>query len=87
MSKPLAMKMKPDERLYLYSMGKCFRVKAIFTEMDAANKHMERDPNAACIAAFGNPEDPRGEVIFIADKYDPGTKAPAPERNHDARTR
>ncbi len=75
----VAMKFKPEEILFLYSMGKCFRVTAIFSDMAAANRHMERNTNAACIAAFGNEDDKRGELVFIADKYDPGQKAPRPE--------
>lgn len=62
------MKLKPDQKLYIYSMGKRFRVTAIFHDDDSANRFMERNRDSAVIAAI----DP---YIFIADKHDNGQPA------------
>lgn len=53
---------KADETLYLCSMGKRFRVTAIFTDDAEANEHMRKHDNQACIAAFG-------PLVILADKY------------------
>ena len=51
-----------DEILLLNSMGKTFRVRAIFTDTDAANEYMERNSDTGCIAEFS-------PYIFVADLY------------------
>jgi hypothetical protein len=44
---------KPDEQLWLYSMGKRFRVRAIFTDVSGSNRFMEQHNETALIACFG----------------------------------
>ncbi len=53
---------KQDEILWLCSMGKRFRVTAIFTDDAEANAHMERHDDQACIANFG-------AFVILANKY------------------
>lgn len=53
---------KSHEDLYIYSMGKRFRVTGIFTDEASANSHMERNSNDAVIACFG-------PFILLAEKY------------------
>ena len=44
---------KQDEQLWVFSMGKRFRVRAITDSMDEANGFMERHNETALIACFG----------------------------------
>lgn len=44
---------KEQDELWIYSMGKRFRVRAIFDTVDAANQFMESHPDATLIACFG----------------------------------
>ncbi len=53
---------KTHEDLYIYSMGKRFRVTGIFTDDASANSHMKRNSNDAVIACFG-------PFIVMAEKY------------------
>jgi hypothetical protein len=55
---------KPEEKLYLYSMGKRLRVTAIFTDVQDANRYME-GKDEGVIAELG-------PFIFLANLYDPG---------------
>lgn len=55
--------MKKDEHLWIHSMGKRFRVYAIFCNEDEANRYMERNDRAAVIACHG-------PLIFVANKYE-----------------
>lgn len=59
------MKMKPEQILHIYSMGKRLRVTAIFHSDAEANAHMERHPDEGVIAAF----DP---YVFLANIHDRG---------------
>lgn len=62
------MKLKPEQALYVRSMGKALRVTAIFQTDAEANAHMERTDDAV-VAVFG-------PLILLADKYDPGINIP-----------
>jgi hypothetical protein len=63
-------KAKPDEKLYIYTMGKRLRVTAIFSDDDSANAHMAKSSNDdAVVATFG-------PFVFLANKYDHGERAP-----------
>lgn len=42
-----------DEQLWIFSMGKRFRVRAITNTVDEANRFMERHTETALIACFG----------------------------------
>lgn len=44
---------KPDEHLYIFSMGKRFRVRAIADSDAEANKFMESHADTGLIACFG----------------------------------
>lgn len=59
------MKLKDDQILHIYSMGKKIRVTAIFHDDDEANKYMENHSDEGVIACF----DP---YVFIANVYDKG---------------
>jgi hypothetical protein len=59
---------KPTEILYVYSMGRKFRVLAIFTTDAEANAYMVKHEEAAVIACYG-------ELVILASKYDLGEKA------------
>ena len=59
------MRLKEDQKLYLYSMGKRLRITAIFHSDDEANAYMEKNGDEAVIAVA----DP---YVFIANKYDKG---------------
>lgn len=52
-----------DEHLYLYSMGKRFRVMGIFGDDVDANTYCERHDEAAVIACFG-------PFVVVANKYE-----------------
>ena len=58
---------KETHNVYIRSMGKLLRITAIAVGDDAANAYMETHDSAAMIAECG-------PFIFMADKYDPGTK-------------
>jgi hypothetical protein len=63
------MKLYPNRdsvMLYVRSMGKALRVTAIFDNEAQANKYMGKHDDAAVVAVSGR-------LIFIADRYDPGT--------------
>ena len=62
---------KENEHLWLYSMGKRFRITAIFTEIEQANDYMATHPDAACIAEFK-------PFVFLANKYG-GEKSKGPQ--------
>ena len=53
---------KPDEYLMVRSMGRTFRVTAIFDNDDEANKYMEQHTDQAVIACFG-------PLVIIAQVY------------------
>jgi len=53
--------------LYFITMGRAFKVIAIFFDDDVANKYMESNPGAAVIDASDG-------MIILADKNDEGTK-------------
>ncbi len=59
------MKMKPDQILQIFSMGKRLRVTAIFHSDAEANAYMEKHQDEGVIAAF----DP---YVFLANVYDKG---------------
>ncbi len=44
---------KPDETLWIHSMGKRFQVRAIFTDDESANSYMEGHRDTGLIAEFG----------------------------------
>lgn len=44
---------RENDELWIYSMGKRFRVRAIFTTADDANAFMEKHSDATLIACFG----------------------------------
>lgn len=70
--KHLHKKFKEDQHLYIHSMGKKYRVVAIFTNVEDANKHMSRNDSHGVIASF--PVNDEREFIFLADIYDKGVK-------------
>lgn len=57
-----------DQLIFIRSMGKSFRVPAIADNDNEANSYMESHKNTCVIAVFG-------PLVFLADKYDPGTAA------------
>lgn len=54
---------KAYELVYVFSMGKRFRVRAITTSDAEANLYMERHPETALIACFG-------PFYIIANQYE-----------------
>jgi len=54
---------KTEEHLHVYSMGKRFRVLAIFDTDDEANAYCEKHDEAAVIACFG-------KMVIVANKYE-----------------
>ena len=52
-----------DEQVWIYSMGKRFRVRCITTSVDEANEFMQRHNEAALIACFG-------DFNIIANQYE-----------------
>lgn len=54
---------KPDDHLWVTSMGKKFRVRCVTTEIDEANDYMEKHEETALIACFG-------PFNVIANKYE-----------------
>lgn len=64
------MKLKrPEQSLYVRSMGKALAVTAIYTDDDAANDHMMKNRDDAVVAVFG-------PFIFLASRHDKGTPIP-----------
>ncbi len=53
---------KPDEHLWVYSMGKRFRVLGIFETDHEANTYCAGHTSAAVIACFG-------PFVVVANKY------------------
>lgn len=51
--KTLIQHASTTEELWIYSMGKRFRVRAITTTVDSANTFMEKHPDTALIACYG----------------------------------
>jgi hypothetical protein len=60
------MKLNPEQKLYVRSMGKMLRVTAMFDNDDAANAHMARGGNDDAVVAVFEP------YVLLADKYDKG---------------
>lgn len=56
---------KASDQVLLHSMGKRFRITAMFDSDSEANTYMEKHSEAAVIATFG-------PFVFIADKYSTG---------------
>lgn len=54
---------RAGEHLWIYSMGKRFRVRAVTTTVDEANDFMENHRDTALIACFG-------EFNLIANSYE-----------------
>lgn len=63
------VKMKPDDVLYIHSMGKRLRITAIFHSDADAIAYLKRHSDEGVIAAF----DP---YVFIANIYDHGEVKP-----------
>jgi len=63
------MKLKPEQQLYVRSMGKALRVTAIFTVDSEANAYMERNKDEGVVAEFA-------PFILIANIYDCGIDIP-----------
>jgi hypothetical protein len=68
MSQPAAEKRsqhiaKAEEHLWVYSMGKRFRVMGIFEGDAGANAYCEKHDSAAVIACFGT-------FVIVANKYE-----------------
>lgn len=59
--------MKPEEVLYVRSMGKALRVLAVCSTVDEANALMRRRTELAVVASFDH--DTR---VYLADQYDQG---------------
>ena len=55
------------ESLYIHDMGKAFRVTAIFSDTDEANRYMEEHTGQSVIACLG-------PFILLADKHDDGQR-------------
>ena len=61
------MKFKPEQMLYVRSMGKLLRITAIFSDVAEANKYMENHRDEGLVAEFA-------PFLLIANLYDPGLK-------------
>jgi hypothetical protein len=59
------MRLKPNQALYVRSMGNALRVTAIFTSADEANEYTESHRDEGVVAQFG-------PYILLANLYDPG---------------
>ena len=55
-------KLKPDEKLWICSMGKKFQVTGIFQSDDEANDHCQKNRDVGVIAVAGG-------FIFVARLY------------------
>ena len=58
-------KLLEHQQMYVRSMGKLLLVTALFTDDDAANRWMERNPDHGVIAVYG-------DVVFLAHLHDKG---------------
>jgi hypothetical protein len=54
------------EELYIWSMGKCLKVTAIFTDVDECNNHCAKSYDAVIAVS--------GDFIFCANRGDAGEK-------------
>ena len=61
------MKMKPQEVLYIRSMGKALRVTAMFLNDDEANDYMAKNPDEGVVAEFDG-------RVYLANLRDKGVK-------------
>lgn len=61
------MKLTGEHQMYLRSMGKLFRITAIFTSDAEANAYMAKHPDEGLIAEFK-------PYRYIANLYDSGLK-------------
>lgn len=61
------MKLKPEQVLYVQSMGKALRVTAIFDNPSDANHYMARNKDEAVVAELGT-------MVLIANVYDKGAR-------------
>ena len=61
------MKLAKEHMMYFRSMGKAFRITAIFTDMDQANDYMEKNRDEGLIAEVA-------PYLFLANLYDHGTR-------------
>ncbi|MGH6629134.1 MAG: hypothetical protein ACREB3_05340 [Burkholderiales bacterium] len=59
------MKLKPDQTLRIYSMGKRLAITAIFHDEAAANAYLAGHPDDVVVAMFE-------PYILLANKYDRG---------------
>lgn len=63
----MVRKFTSTEHVYIRSMGKLLRITAIATSDDEANSFMSKNDEAAVVADCGG-------FVFMADRYDHGTK-------------
>lgn len=63
------MILTPEQPLYIHTMGRAFRVNAVFDKTDKANAYLESHPGQGVIAVYGF-------LIFIATNDDPGIGYP-----------
>ena len=63
------MKLKPEQMLYVRTMGKALKVTAVFTDDDSANAYMSNHSDEGVVAEFA-------PYIFIANVYDNGIQIP-----------
>lgn len=54
---------RPHEVVLIHSMGKKFRIRAMFDNVDAANEFMGKHPDTGVIASFG-------PIHIIANLYE-----------------
>lgn len=59
------MRLKPEQILYVQTMGKQLRVTALFASDDEANDYMERHRDEGVVACFG-------PFVILANLYDKG---------------
>jgi hypothetical protein len=64
-------KLKPEEHVYIRSMGKVFKVQAICATVDEANALMRQRDELSVMASFDH--DAR---IYLCDRYDHGYPVP-----------
>jgi len=62
------MKLKNDQFLFIYSMGKRLRVTAIFHSDNDANAYLEKNRDEGVIASYG-------PYVLVASLYDRGCEA------------
>ena len=60
------MKLKPEQKLYVRSMGKMLRVTAIYDNDDDANAHIDRSDNDDGVVAVFRP------FVLLANLHDKG---------------